>query len=480
MESLSLKVIQSGIWSLGSNWIIRGLGVIKIIILARLLSPLDFGILGLAMLSINALNVFSETGIEPALIQRVKIGRAELNTAWTMAIMRGVLLFVILFLSAGWLSAYFDNFTLEPVLKIMAVTFLIGGCTNIGIVFFQKDLEFKKKAILESIADIAGTVIAILLALWLRNVWALVIGSIVWVTVKCVGSYRLSSYRPRLQWNWNIALGLLNFGKHIFWINLIAFIITNVDDALVGKLLDLNMLGFYVMAYSISSIPVTSLSAELSRIFFPAYAKIQNDHKRIAEAFGQTFETVMLMLLPLTSLMITQAPNFTAVFLGEKWLFMVPALQVLCFFGLFRCISGLFYPLHLAINRPDIQTKIKSLDLVTFLILIYPLTLNWGILGTSFAMALVYLINMVMNIASTVRVIPLQWNKLGTSLLTPCFISLMVVMTDIGLRSLKLPVGEMAKNIFIMGLCLTVVVVLTVIFRRQLLVKILGALKTSS
>jgi O-antigen/teichoic acid export membrane protein len=450
------------------------------IILARLLSPVDFGILGLAMLSINALNVFSETGIESALIQRDKVGRAELNTVWTMTIIRGVVLFVILFLSAGWLASYFDNATLEPVLKVMAVTFLIGGCTNIGIVFFQKDLEFKKKAILESMADIVGTVIAILLALYLRNVWALVMGSIAWVTVKCVVSYRLHSYRPQLQWNWNITLGLLSFGKHIFLINLIAFIITNVDDALVGKLLGLNMLGFYVLAFSISSIPVSSLSAVLSRIFFPAYAKIQNNPDRIVEAFGQIFETVMLILLPLTSLMITLAPNFTAVFLGEKWLLMVPALQVLCFFGLFRCISGLFYPLHLALNRPDIQTKIKSFDLVTFLILIYPLTLNWGILGTSCAMSLVYLINMVMNIAFTVRILPLQWNKLGTSLFVPFFISLMVIMTDILLQSLRLPVSEMAKNIFIMGLCLTVVVVLTAICRRQLLVKIIGALKTSS
>jgi O-antigen/teichoic acid export membrane protein len=465
---------------MGGNWLIRGLGIIKMIILARLLSPVDFGILGLAMLSINALNVFSETGIESALIQRAKIGGAELNTAWTMAMMRGVLLFIILFLSAGWFASYFNNVTLEPVLKVMAVTFLLGGCTNIGIVFFEKDLDFKKKAILESIADIVGSVIAISFALWLKNVWALVVGSIAWATVKFFGSYRLNSYRPRFQWNWHIASDLLNFGKHIFWINLIAFIITSFDDALVGKLLDLKMLGFYVMAYSISSLPVSSLSAVLSRIFFPAYAKIQNDPKRMAEAFRQTFETVMLMLLPLTSLMIALSPNFTAVFLGEKWLFMIPALQVLCFFGLFRCISGLFYPLHLALNRPDIQTKIKSLDLVTFLILIYPLTLNWGILGTSCAMAIVYLINMVMNIASTVRLIPLQWHKLGTSLFIPLFISLMVIMTDLVLQPLSLPVGEMAKNIFIMGVCLTVVVVLTVICRRQLLVKIIGDLKTSS
>lgn len=145
MESIRPKVVRSGFWSLGGNWLARVLGIIKMIILARLLSPLDFGIIGLAILSINALNVFSETGIESALIQRDKIGRPELDTAWTIAIVRGLVLFILLFLSAGWVASYFDNMTLKPVLRVMSVTFLLGGFTNIGIVYFQKELEFKKK-----------------------------------------------------------------------------------------------------------------------------------------------------------------------------------------------------------------------------------------------------------------------------------------------------------------------------------------------
>lgn len=449
------------------------------IILARLLSPVDFGIIGLAMLSINALNVFSETGIESALIQRDKIGRAELNTAWTMAIMRGVLLFVILFLSAGWFASYFNNPTLEPVLKVMSITFLLGGVSNIGVVFFQKDLELKWKAILEMIADIAGTMTAILLAFWLKNVWALVIGGISWGTVKCIGSYLVHSYRPSLNWDWHITLNLLNFGKHIFWISLMAFIITNLDDALVGKLLGFEMLGFYVMAFSISSIPVYSLSAVLSQVFFPAYAKIKNDSKRIEEAFGHTFEVVALILLPLTSLMFILAPSFTAVFMGEKWLPIIPALQVLCFFGLFRCVSGLFYPLHLALNRPDIQTKIKSLDLLTFGILIYPLTLKWGILGTSCAMAIVYLINLISNIAFTSKLILIRWKKIAISLLVPIMISLLFFLTYFLMRSVQIPLGEVTEFITALILCLCIGLITAVTFRKKLLLNFIDHVKAA-
>lgn len=449
------------------------------IILARLLSPVDFGIIGLAMLSINALNVFSETGIESALIQRDKIGRAELNTAWTMAIMRGVLLFVILFLSAGWFASYFNNPTLEPVLKVMSITFLLGGVSNIGVVFFQKDLELKWKAILEMIADIAGTMTAVLLAFWLKNVWALVIGGISWGTVKCIGSYLVHSYRPSLNWDWHITLNLLNFGKHIFWISLMAFIITNLDDALVGKLLGFEMLGFYVMAFSISSIPVYSLSAVLSQVFFPAYAKIKNDSKRIEEAFGHTFEVVALILLPLTSLMFILAPSFTAVFMGEKWLPIIPALQVLCFFGLFRCVSGLFYPLHLALNRPDIQTKIKSLDLLTFGILIYPLTLKWGILGTSCVMAIVYLINLISNIAFTSKLILIRWKKIAISLLVPIMISLLFFLTYFLMRSVQIPLGEVTEFITALILCLCIGLITAVTFRKKLLLNFMDHVKAA-
>lgn len=480
MESLSPKVIRSGFWSLGGNWLSRGLGIIKMIILARLLSPIDFGLFGLATLSIGVMSVFSETGIESSLIQRDKINKDELDTAWTITVIRGLLLFILLFLSSGWFASFFDNPTLKPVLKIMAVVFLLGGCTNIGIVFFQKELEFKKKVILESAADVGGAVVAILLAFWLRNVWALVVGSIVWGIVKCIGSYRLHSYRPKLRWDWPVTKSLLNFGKHIFWISLMTFIITSGDDALVGKLLGLTMLGFYTMAFNISNIPMSSLSGVLSRVFFPAYAKIQSESKRIDEAFRRTFETIILILLPLTSLMIILAPSFTTVFLGEKWLPMVPALQVLFFFGLFRSISSLFYPLHLAVNRPDIQTKIKSLDLVTFLIFVYPLTIKWGIVGTSCAMVIVYLINMIMNITFTFRPIPLSWKRLGASLLVPFFVSFVVIVTSILIQSLKLPIGEIANFILIMVSCLGIGVVLAVICRRKLLTDFIDAMKASA
>jgi lipopolysaccharide exporter len=477
MESLTTRVIYSGVWNLGSNWLSKGLGVIKMIILARLLSPQDFGILGLAIVSLNILKVFSEIGMESALIQRDKIGKEELDTAWTLSILRGAALFVLLFLGGGWIALYFGAPVLEPVLKLLAFTFLLEGWTNIGIVFFQKELAFKKKVILELAADIGGTVVAVGFALWLRNVWALVAGSLMYGVIRCLYSYRLHSYRPRLYWSWPIAKPMLSFGKYIFWISVMTFIVTNADNVLVGKLLGLTMLGFY--AFNISNTPVTSLAGIIAQVFFPAYAQIKNDPLRIDEAFRKTFEVTMVILLPLTSMMIILAPGFTALFLGQKWLPMIPALQVLCFYGLFRGVSSLFYPLHLALNRPDIQAKIKSLDLVTFVILVYPMTIKWGIFGTSCAMAIVYLINMIMNMAFTFHLISLRWGRLGVSVAIPLFTSFGIIGTALFIQFLKLPVGEMAEFLLVSVFCLGIAVLMVVVYRKKLVTDVIRAMKAS-
>ncbi|MBA7614131.1 Lipopolysaccharide biosynthesis protein WzxC [subsurface metagenome] len=476
MEDLRRKVIRSGFWSLGGNWLSRGLGIIKMIVLARLLSPLDFGILGLAILSINVLNVFSETGIESALIQRDKIGRTELDTAWTIMIIRGLVLFAVLFLSAGWFAAYFDNVTLKPVLKVIAATFLLGGCTNVGIVFFQKELEFKKKVFLDITADVAGAVTAISLAFWLRNVWALVLGSIVWVIVKCLGSFRMHLYRPRIRWDWPMTKNLMNFGKHIFWITLMTFVVTSGDDALVGKLLGLTILGFYTMAYNIANVPVASLAGVVGKISFPAYSILQNEPERLKEAFKKVFEAVMIILLPLTGLIFLLAQDFTAVCLGEKWLPMVPALKILCLLGLFRGLTNVFAALHLAVNRPNIQSRNKTIELVAFLILVYPLTLNWGLVGVSWGVTIVYGISALINAFDTSRLLRPLWTIMANAFVFPLGILAILLVIFLAVRSfipLEMDLWRFFSSAFLSLMAYGGTLVL---FKRQLLKDILSAL----
>ena len=474
------KIIHSGFWSLGSSWALRGLGLVKTVVIARLLTPADFGLIGLALFSINAVNVFSDAGFESALIQRRELDRRTLDTAWTVSFLRGLTLFLLFMVSAEWVAAYFESPDLAPVLRLMSVSLLLGGCNNIGMVFFQRDLEFKKKAILEMASEFGGTVVTLALAIWCRNVWALGIGSVAFSALKCWGSYRLHSYRPRICTDWRAAAELVGFGKHIFMISLLAFIITNFDDALVGKMLGLEMLGFYTMAFNIASIPVSSLVGVLSHVLFPTYAMLQQETTLVDDTFRRTFEGGLLMLLPLAGLMIALAPGFTIVFLGEKWAPMIPALQALCFFGLFRGLSSFFYPLHLGVNRPDIQVKIKALDLVSFLVLVYPFTLAWGILGTSWAMAAVYLVNLALNILFTRRILTLPLRRLAGSALFPALVASLVYAVAVLLQSLDIPGGELTRTLLIASAGSAIVMGLFAMCRKQLLSDVITAVKAST
>ncbi len=449
-------------------------------VLARLLTPADFGLVGLALFSINAVNVLSEAGFESALIQRRELDRSALDSAWTISVLRGLTLFLLFLASADWIAAYFDSPGLASVLRVMAVSLLLGGCHNIGMVFFQRDLEFKKKAVLEMASECGGTVVALALAVWCRNVWALAIGSVAFAAFKCWGSYRLHPYRPRICTDWRAAVDLMGFGKHIFVIGLLAFIITNFDDALVGKVLGLEMLGFYAMAFAIASLPVSSLVGVLSHVFFPAYARLQQETALVNDAFRRTFEGGLLMLLPLAGLMIALAPGFTVVFLGEKWAPMIPALQALCFFGLFRGLSSFFYPLHLGVNRPDIQAKIKAFDLVSFLVLVYPFTLVWGIRGTSWAMAAVYMVNLGLNIFFTRRIISLPLRSLARSALFPAVAALLVYAIAVLLQSLDIQGGELIRTLLIASFGSAIVVVLFAVCRKQMLRDLVSAVKAST
>ena len=401
MESISHRVIRSGFWSLSGDWLARGLSIIKMIVLARILVPQDFGVFGLVMLSVGCLSVLSEIGIEAALIQKGRIHRDDLNTAWTMAIIRGALLFLLLFLMAGSIAHYFNHDDLKPLLQVMAICFILEGLTNIGVVYFQKDIDFKKKVKIELLSDLCGSLTAVLLALFLKSVWALVIGSIIWRMSYCLLSYQMHSYRPRIFLDRERSASLVHFGKHIFWISVVTFIVTSGDNVLVGKILGLNLLGYYTMAYTIANIPVTSLASIIGRISFAAYSVVESDRDRLKEAFRKTFGATLLILLPLAVLIIVLSEDFIRLFLGPRWLPMAGVLQILCLLGLFRGLSNVIAPIHLAINRPEIQSLNKTAELVVFLVLVYPFIVGWGLIGAGWAVTIVYLVGFILNALMT-------------------------------------------------------------------------------
>lgn len=391
--SLAPKVARGGFWLLSLRVMEKALGLVRLVILARLLAPNDFGHLGIALLTISTLETFSQTGFQAALIQ--KKGKVDdyLDTAWTVSVFRGIFLFTILFLSAPYLVIFFDSPTPALFIQVIGIQILFQGFTNIGIVYFQKELEFNKLAVYRLCSTLAYFIISVTAAIILKNVWALVFGVLAEGLTGLITSYLIHPYRPRFSFNLDKIKELFGFGKWVFGSTILIFLITQGDDIFVGKMLGMAALGFYQMAYRISNMPATEITHVISQVTFPAYSKMQDNLPRLRESYLRVLQLTAFLSFPITGLIFILAPDFIEIFLGKKWMPMVPIIQVLVAAGLVRSIAATTGPIFNAVGKPDIDTRWQIVRLSVIVILIYPFTVKWGIVGTSVAVFLSILVS---------------------------------------------------------------------------------------
>lgn len=391
-ESLSKKVIKGGTWVFGIKAVSRIFTFLRIIIIARILAPEDFGLFGIAMLTMMTLETFSQTGFKEALVQKKKDISEYLNSAWTVTIIRGIILFGILYFIAPYAATFFDAPQAEGIIQIIGLSILFLSFTNIAIVYFQKELDFKRQFIFEVSGALFDFIVAISAAFILKNVWALVFGVLAGHFVRFIVSYIVHPYRPKLDLNLGKAKELFGFGKWILGSSILIFLITQGDDIFVGKVLGVAALGFYQMAYKISNMPATEITKVISQVTFPAYSKLQDNILKLKKGYSKTVSITMALTIPITGLIFIFSNDFTRIVLGEKWLPIVPIIQILSVFGLTRSFGATTGPLFQGIGKPKILTYLTLLQLILLAIIIYPLTIQLGIYGTSIAVVLANLI----------------------------------------------------------------------------------------
>lgn len=420
-ERLSHRVIRSGIWVFALRITERIFYIARLIILARILAPRDFGLLGIVMLSMMTLENFSQTGFEAAIIQKKEKVEQYLNTAWTVGIIRGICLFIILYLIAPFVANFFETPQARNIIRVIGLSFFFQAFTNIGIIYFKKELEFNKQFIYQLSGTLADFIVAVSAAILLRSVWALVFGLLAGNLVRLIASYFVHPYRPSVRLEFGKAKELFSFGKWVFGSNILIFLVTQGDDAFIGKFLGVTMLGFYQMAYKISNMPATEITHVISQVTFPAFVELKNNTIQLRQAYLRVLRLTALFSFPIAVLIFVLAPDLTIVLLGEKWMPMVPAMKILCFFGLTRSISATMGPILYAMNIPKIQTKLSFIQLIIIAIIIYPLTKQWDIVGTSLAVLLPTMLTFFMATITVKNIIGFSYKNFLSCLFAPLF-----------------------------------------------------------
>lgn len=386
-ENLSTKVVKGGSWLFLFQILDNVLGFIRLLILARLLTPTDFGLAGIAMVLLQTITTFTQTGVQALLVHK-KDSLKYFDTAWTYLLLRGVVLYIALFIAAPFLSSFFNAPEALLIIRIVGLTLLFEGFTNIGIVFFQKNLTFHKQFVLQIAANFVDFVVAITIALVFRNAWAIVAGYVTSGATRMILSYLLSKYRPRLELNIQKIREMTKYGKWIFGSSILTFLYSQADDIFVGKMLGTTSLGYYQLAYRISNLPATQISYLISTVMFPAYSLIQSQKEKLATVYLSTIQVTAFLSFFMGIGIILLARDFVVLFLGDRWIAAAGALQILTIWGILRSIGATAGALWQASGTPQNTTKIQLFQTILLGVFIYPLTILLGITGTALSIVL--------------------------------------------------------------------------------------------
>jgi O-antigen/teichoic acid export membrane protein len=216
-------------------------------------------------------------------------------------------------------------------------------------------------------------------------VWALVFGVLAREISLVVGSYIAHPYRPRLSGDRQRMIELYRFGIWIFVSAILSYLSANLDDVVVGRVLDVTALGFYTTAFTLSSFTGEQVTGVINDVAFPAYSRLQSDKPRLRNAYMRTFRVVVVVALPATAGLWFVGPQLVETLMGAKWLPMIPAFNVLLIWGLLRSLGATTSPLLFATGRPDINTKAHFASVVLLAAAIYPMTTHGGIVGAAWA-----------------------------------------------------------------------------------------------
>ncbi len=354
-------------------------GFLEAIILAKILIPAQFGAYGIALLALGLLEVITESGVNIVLVQEKEIDK-HINSAWIVSILRGLLISLILFISAQFISDFFHSKDALPLLQLISVVPLARGFINPAIVKFQKELMFARDFWFRFVVLFIDTVVSIIVTYVLQNPIGIIIGLLTGVFVELFLSFVLISPTPILKFEKKYISNIFHRGKWVTISTIFDYLFHNADNIVVGRLLGAASLGVYQLAYSIAAIPLIEIGRVFVHVTVPILVKISPDTKRLRSAYFKTVLSIALITIPF-ALLFASFPQIFTLILGEKWAALSVVIPVLAVLGFVKSVSLSSTALFLSVNKQEYTTIITFVNILGLIVSIIPLSLTYGIFG---------------------------------------------------------------------------------------------------
>jgi len=373
----------------GAFWMVlfklveRSLGLISMLILVRLLSPVDFGTVAMAMSFIVMAELLAAFGFDVALIQMQDTDEDHYHTAWTFNFLLGLTITILMLAAATGIASFYKHPEVFWVVCALSLGPLITGCENIGVVAFRKDMQFRREFVFQLSRKIIGFMVVVPLAYYLHSYWALVAGILSAKLAGTITSYLAHPFRPRFSLS--KASGLMNFSKWLLMNNIVGFLKERSSDFFIGRMLGAAPLGLYNISYEVALMPTTELSAPINRALLPGFAKIAKDPEAMRAAYANAIGMLVLLAVPAAAGIFAVAPFFVPVLLGTKWLASIPLMEILSFNGGILMFHSSICTVLIANGHPDRVTRTNGLFVLLLFILLGLLIPAYGLNGAAFA-----------------------------------------------------------------------------------------------
>lgn len=396
MQDIRSKMARGAAWMVAFKLIDRSIGFVSTLILARLLTPDNFGVVAMATSFTSVLEMIGAFGFDMALIQRKDATRAHYDTAWTFSVMFGTVLALLMVALAVPMAHFYKQPGLAAVIATLASGSFMQGFQNVGVIAFRKDMEFGKEFRFLAAKRLVTFPLTVTLAFVLHNYWALVIGMTAARATDLLLSYLFHPYRPKLSLA--AAGDLLHFSKWLLLLNGLQFLRDRSSDFVLGRFAGPGALGLFSVSYELANLPGTELVAPINRAVYPAYVKLAHDQEAMQREYLSVMSMICLLAIPAVAGVAATANIVVPLVLGQKWLDAVPILQILAFFGISQVMQSNAYALFLALGRGDIFAKINGVYVILLLVALLTFVPLYGVKGGAYSYLAAALISLPLGI----------------------------------------------------------------------------------
>lgn len=456
-DSLKNKTVKGIVWSSVERFSVQGIQFLVMIVMARLLTPKDYGLVGMVAIFIAVAQSLVDSGFSQALIRKQNRTETDNSTVFYFNIVVGILLYLVLFAIAPWVADFYNSPELTALMRVICLSVVFNSFVVVQRALLTVNIDFKTQAKASLTAAVVSGVIGIGMAYSGFSYWSIVAQQLVNLGLNTLLLWIFTRWRPRWIYSWGSFRELFTFGSKLMVSGLLDVVYRNMYLLVIGKVFTASSLGYYTRANQFAEFPSSNLTGIMQRVTYPVLCQIQDDDERLAQIYRRFLRLSAFLIFPLLVGLSAVAEPFVLLLLKEQWLFAATLLQIICF-------AMMWYPIH-AINLNLLQVKGRSdlflrLEIIkkAIAVLILCVTIPMGLIAMCVGQILSSLIALIINTNYTGKLIQVGFLRQMRDLLPTLLLSLSMWGVVYGITSclsgiiLQLIVGIVAGMVYYIAL----------------------------